>query len=182
MGGALAILRRTEAFVWALALSTLMLTAGCVRRHHQAQTQTQTDVTVLAADLPSAPDWAKPMIGQPLSTVAPAKAECQGYADRVATVYKGAHGGVSAIGWSWDPDSHKPLQRILMVDPTGAVVGAGQPGGEPRPDVVAARPGVVTTPNVGWVASTQVTSGQVKVYGLTNSGAACQIGVLSVRG
>jgi hypothetical protein len=176
----LAILRRTEAVAWALTLSALTLTAGCVRRHHQAQAQA--DVTVLSADLPAAPDWAKPIIGQPLATVASAKADCQGYADRVVTVYKGTHGGVSAIGWSWDPDSHKPVQRILMVDPTGTVVGAGQPGGEPRPDVVAARPGVVTTPNVGWVASTQVTSGQVKVYGLNDSGAACQIGVLSVRG
>ncbi len=137
---------------------------------------------MLAADLPAAPDWARPMIGQPLSAVAAAKAQCEGYADRVVTVYKGVHGGVRAIGWSWDPDSHKPLQHILVVDPTGTVVGAGQPGGEPRPDVVAARPGVVTTPDVGWVASTQVTSGQVRIYGLTGSGAACQIGVLSVRG
>ncbi len=176
----MAILHRTKAFVWALTLSTLPFTAACVRHNHQARAQA--DATVLSADLPAPPDWAKPMIGQPLSAVAPAKGQCEGYADRVATVYKGAHGGVSAIGWGWDPDSHKPLQRILVVDPTGTVVGAGQPGGEPRPDVVAARPGVITTPDVGWVASTQVMSGQVKVYGLTESGAACQIGVLSVQG
>jgi hypothetical protein len=137
---------------------------------------------MLAADLPAAPDWARLMIGRPLSVVASAKAQCRGYADRVATVYKGVHGGASVIGWSWDPDSHKPLQRILMVDPTGTVVGAGQPGGEPRPDVVAALPGIVTTADVGWVASTQVTSGQVRIYGLTEGGAACQIGVLSVQG
>lgn len=138
---------------------------------------------MLSTDVPAAPDWAKAMIGRPLSAIAPASAtaQCDGYADKVVAVYKGAHAGVGVMGWGWDILDHRPLEHVLVVDPSGVVVGAGELGGPERPDVVAARPAVVTTPDVGWIATAQVASGRVKIYGLTEAGGSCQIGVLGVK-
>ncbi|MGC1301847.1 MAG: hypothetical protein WA840_05680 [Caulobacteraceae bacterium] len=135
----------------------------------------------MSIDTPSPPDWARPLIGQQLPSTEAATTQCDGFVDKIATVYKGARPGVGLVGWGWDVQAHKPLQRFLVVDPSDTVIGAGHASGQLRPDVETARAGVVTTPQVGWQATAQITSGQVKVYGLTDSGAPCLVGTLAVR-
>jgi len=139
----------------------------------------KSDTTVLSTDLPPAPTWATALLGKPAPAAAP-NAQCLGYADRVVANYKGARSGVTLAGWSWDVDAHKPFSRIIIVEPSGTVIGAGSAGGDPRPDVMAAKAGVVTTPQSGWIATAAVTSGAIKAFGLTDAGETCAIGGLKV--
>ncbi|MHB1872369.1 MAG: OmpA/MotB family protein [Steroidobacteraceae bacterium] len=87
--------------------------------------------------LPPYPTWAAGMIGKPLTSVFPQEtSRCWGYVDGVTLKYAGKPAGDRFFGWGYDMMVHKPVGRVLLVDRTGRIVGAGS-GGFVRPDVPA---------------------------------------------
>ncbi len=87
--------------------------------------------------LPPYPVWAAAMIGKPLAGVFPKKtSRCWGYLDGVAVKYAGKPSGDEFFGWGYDMTVNQPVSRVLLVDRTGRIVGAGH-GGYLRPDVPA---------------------------------------------
>ena len=129
---------------------------------------------------PAPPTWAAGYIGKPLAEVFPDQnGQCIGNTDNVNLRYSGASPGVRVEGWGWVPAAKAPVQRVLLVDEHGKVVGAGETG-KPRPDVTAARKDI-TSPTTGWQAVTAQTSGGVYAYGLMPDGKQlCRLGHLSL--
>lgn len=124
---------------------------------------------------PAAPDWARPMIGKPMTAFVSQSAACQGAVDRAEP--RGPS-GVTVHGWGWDPAAQTAPARVILTDRSGRIVGAGQ-GGAPRPDVPAALPAVPDA-DTGWSAEARRTHGPVRAYGLVaGGGAACLIGELA---
>ncbi len=126
--------------------------------------------------LPDPPAWSQPFVGRPLSqghVLAPDEA-CAGMAEQVEIRYRGPRPGSRLLGWGWDGIGRAPVAGVLITDPDGLVVGAGE-SGLARPDVPAARSDV-TSGATGWWALTTRTEGPVEVYGVLADGRACLLG------
>lgn len=128
--------------------------------------------------MPALPAWAKDYIGKPLANLFPGEMKpCVGNTDNVEQTYGGAAPGVQIVGWGWDPATRAPIARVLLVDITGLVAGAGETG-IARPDVNKVKP-EITSPTTGWAAYTSRTMGPVDAYGLVDGGKAiCRLGHL----
>jgi hypothetical protein len=125
--------------------------------------------------LPEPPEWLTVLLGRNYAQALPEKAPCIGNTDVVGLRYDGASPGTQIIGWGWDPTTTAPVQRVIIVDGAGTIVGGGQTG-LARPDVTAARP-EVTSPTTGWSATTTLTKGAVDTYGIVANGrGACFLG------
>jgi hypothetical protein len=130
--------------------------------------------------LPATPEWAAGYMGKKLAEVFPDQSgQCIGNTDLVNLHYNGATPGVRVEGWGWAPAAKAAVQRVLLVDEAGEVVGAGE-SGKPRPDVTAARKDI-TSPTTGWQAVTAKTTGGVYAFGLMPDGKQlCRLGHLSL--
>jgi hypothetical protein len=118
--------------------------------------------------LPANPEWLTVLLGRKAGEAMPAKGACIGNTDVIEMRYEGASPGTKIIGWGWDTELKAPVQRVVLVDGSGAIVGGGETGLD-RPDVPSARP-EVTSPAVGWAAITPMTKGAVDTYGITTGG------------
>ena len=128
-----------------------------------------------AAALPPLPAWGKDMIGKAQSALFPPEFKtCLGNTDNVEQKYAD---GVKIVGWGWDPAAKAPIARVILVDITGLVAGAGETG-LTRPDVPAAKP-EVTSNTTGWAALTSRTTGPVDTFGILADGKSlCVLGHL----
>lgn len=80
-----------------------------------------------------------------------------------------------AKGWGWDVKARRTFSRVVLVDGSGQVLGIGL-SGMPRPDVSKAV-SEVRDGRAGWIALIRQGAGpEVTAYGLTEAGAACELG------
>ena len=127
-----------------------------------------------AGGTPPAPAWAQALIGKNLRAAFPKTGICRGNTDIVQRQYAGAPAGVQIHGWGWDTARKARVDRVLLVDATLRIVGAGE-GGISRTDVPTALP-EVTDPNSGWNANIAVTKGPLDGYGVTGDDSVCVLG------
>jgi hypothetical protein len=130
----------------------------------------------LAGPLPPLPAWAGPYMYQPLSAAFTAQTgNCVGNAERVVRRYAGPPAGAMVAGWGWDTAGKRRIERVILVDPTQRIVGAGE-GGLVRADVPRGRPDIAD-PQTGWRGVTSQLWGGVEAYGLVDGGrAVCPLG------
>jgi hypothetical protein len=121
-------------------------------------------------------------LGQSIDALAPVLADdqCQGSFDTQDTLAerRGSAAGdapefaVRAKGWAWIDGG--PARWLVLTDSQGIVVGLGR-SVDPRPDVVAAVPGVDQL-ETGWVAHGWVAGGQqIRAYAVDRRGAPCRL-------
>lgn len=130
--------------------------------------------------LPPPPEWAAGYLGKTLAEAFPDQSgQCIGNTDDVDLHYRGATPGLRVEGWGWIPAAKAPVERVVLVDEGGVIVGAGE-SGKARPDVPAARK-EITSQNTGWQAATAKISGGVNAYGLMPGGKqVCRLGHLTL--
>ncbi|HEY3797686.1 MAG TPA: hypothetical protein VGL58_04980 [Caulobacteraceae bacterium] len=134
-------------------------------------------VTLITPDSrPALPAWAALYMGKAVKTALPQVASCAGNLDIVTARYEGANAGAKVIGWGWDTAAAKAVDKVVLVDAAGLVVGAGE-GGLSRPDVPQHSP-TVTSPNTGWAAIAGMKTGAVDAFGVINGQARCPLGHL----
>ncbi len=114
------------------------------------------------------------MLGKPLRDIFPATGLCKGNTDIVQKVYSGLPAGVQLHGWGWDLAKKARIERVVLVDKSYRIVGAGE-GGVARSDVPVSIP-EITDPATGWNADIAVKSGPLDVYGLTGDDSICVLG------
>lgn len=124
--------------------------------------------------VPPGPDWASAVMGKTLRDAYPKTGICKGNTDIVQKTYAGQPAGVQIHGWGWDNAAKARVERVVLVDKTFKIVGAGQ-GGAARPDVPRSVP-EVTDPNSGWNADAPVTAGPLDAYGVLADGSICVLG------
>ncbi|WP_337185062.1 hypothetical protein [Phenylobacterium sp.] len=129
---------------------------------------------VAPSPTPPAPEWAKPLLGQALQTALPKTGACKGNTDVVQQTYAGDPAGVQIHGWGWDAARKARVERVVLTDAEGRIVGAGAGGGE-RPDVPAAL-AEVTDGQTGWNADAPVSHGPLLAYGVLADDTACVLG------
>ncbi len=134
-----------------------------------------------ATPLPALAEWITPYLGQPMATAFPTGTNtCRGFVDSVDTRYSGDPAGVSILGWGWDNAGKRALDKILITDDAGIVVGGGSAGVE-RKDVSAAFPGVVTSDLVGFNALAKITAGSAHAYGVDETNkSVCLLGAVAL--
>lgn len=114
------------------------------------------------------PGW----VGRPLSAVGQAApGACIGFIDAFDPAPAGAAWRLS--GWAWDTAAAAPVQRLVVADGDGRVVGLAR-GGRSRPDVPKALK-QVRTDLVGW-SGTSTRGGPVSVHAVLEDGRTCEIG------
>jgi hypothetical protein len=124
---------------------------------------------------PGPAPWAKDILGKSPREVFPRTDLCVGNADKVEHKYAGPPAGASVIGWGWDVARKVRIQKVILVDASYKIVGAGI-GGFPRPEVPKASPDVLD-PRTGWRAHTLSTAGPLDAYGVLADGASiCPLG------
>lgn len=128
---------------------------------------------------PDLPTWSSAYLGKPSREVLPQAGACIGNLDGVMTKYVGPKPGTKVQGWAWDPVRAKRVDRVVLVDSTGKIVGVGE-GGFERPDVPQARASV-TSGVTGWRATTQLTSGAVDALGIIDAKTSCPLGHIELR-
>lgn len=125
---------------------------------------------------PAAPPWASELMGRKLNLSSTSPTECTGNLDGVRPSETGA--GRVVFGWGWDVAAKVSIARIVLVDPAGVVVAAGE-GGSPRGDVPRARP-EINDPNTGWNVEIGDRVGPLDAYGLlSGEGRPCRLGHLA---
>lgn len=136
--------------------------------------RSKSKVTVVEP-LPPLPDWSRGLIGQELNGRFPQRAPCLGNLDAVRTRYLGEPEGVTIVGWAWDPQAKAAPSRVLLVDDSLLIRGAGVSGAL-RPNVPKAVP-EVTSPNVGWEARAARLVGPLDAWGVLADGkTVCRLG------
>jgi hypothetical protein len=131
----------------------------------------------LIQPLPALPDWSRPLLGQPLRGPFPNKGgkRCLGNVDAVRVRYLGEPGGVMIVGWAWDTLDKAPPARVILVDDSLLIRGAGVTGSA-RPGVPKALP-EVTTDKVGWEALVPRQVGPLDAFGVMADGkTVCRLG------
>lgn len=126
------------------------------------------------AGVPAAPEWAVGVMGKTLREAYPKTGLCKGNTDIVQKTYSGQPAGVQIHGWGWETGKKARVERVVLVDRTFKIVGAGA-GGVARADVPTAVP-EVTDPNSGWNADAPVTAGPLDAYGVLEDGSICVLG------
>lgn len=151
-----------------LMLAALALVAAC----DEPKQRDRAPAAPPQAAAPAAAAWAAGLEGQAVATVFPGAFVCQAYVDGPT---ERAAGRVTIVGWAWVPAKGAGASRIVVADNTGKIVGFGE-GGQPRPDVSAAVK-EITSPDVGFQASTSVTSGAVTLFAVDpEAKTACKLG------
>lgn len=124
---------------------------------------------------PGIAQWAKGLLGKSPREVFPKTGLCTGNTDLVEHKYAGPPAGSAVIGWGWDVANKTRIQKVILVDASYKIVGAGV-GGLPRPDVPQGSP-EVPDPQTGWRAHTSSTTGPLDAYGILADGVSiCPLG------
>lgn len=123
--------------------------------------------------------WAAPLIGKSPREAFPRNGVCIGNADVASPAGKSKGPAArSVIGWGWDVAAKAPVTRVILVDASYRIVGAGD-GGQPRPDVQKVRPEFGGTS--GWRADTNLPRGGVDAFGVVGDGTGiCPLGHLTL--
>jgi hypothetical protein len=148
-----------------VAISLLFIIWRTLNRS-DTSTKANQKIAITQDPMPPYPGWAGAFLGKPVHEFFPKLGNCVGNTDLVIQKFAGNPPGSQIIGWGWDSASARPLQRVVLVDASQRIVGAGE-GGSERPDVPARRP-EITTSKVGWQALVGLSSGTVEVYGVTS--------------
>lgn len=170
----------TRATAVRLALAALLVT-GCARPDW---TNPETSKGSRALPAPSArkalpvdpgpappvPAWALAAMGKPLHAVFPRDGVCMGNTDGILRLHAGEPRGARIVGWGWEPAVKAPVPRVVVVDASGVIVGAGETG-QNRPDVPRAVP-AITSLTTGWEAVSYSTTGKVSLFGVIERGRA----------
>lgn len=131
--------------------------------------------TTVVERLPALPDWSRALVGQSLNGLFPYRAPCLGNLDAVRARYLGQPEGVAIVGWAWDPAAKAAPPRVLLVDDSLLIRGAGVSGAA-RPNVPKAVP-AVTSPDVGWIAHAPRLVGPLDAWGVLADGkTVCKLG------
>ena len=157
-------------------VTTLALSACDKPKDRHPQTPAASPAAAAKAPgLPPLPAWSKDMIGKAKAELFPGEPKpCLGNTDNVEQKFAD---GVRIVGWGWDPAARAPIARVILVDITGLIAGAGE-SGLTRPDVPAAKP-EVTSNTTGWAALTSRTTGPVDTFGILADGKSlCVLGHL----
>jgi hypothetical protein len=125
-------------------------------------------VPTKAEPVPEPPAWAAAHLGKNLRAQFPKTGICKGNTDIVDVRFTGDPAGVQLLGWAWDVPKKARVGRVVLVDKSMNIVGAGE-GGAPRPDVPPAMP-EIADPNTGWTAVTKLTAGPLDAYGIVGDG------------
>lgn len=131
----------------------------------------------LIQPLPALPDWARPLLGQPLRGPFPTDGgkRCLGNVDAVRVRYLGEPNGVMIVGWAWDTVARAAPAHVILVDDSLLIRGAGVTGSE-RPGVPKARK-EVRSANVGWEAVVPRQVGPLDAFGVLADGkTVCRLG------
>jgi len=140
--------------------------------------QNQAKFTVVKP-MPPLPDWGQAVLGKSLKGLFPSRAPCIGNVDAVRTRYLGVPEGVTVVGWAWDPQTKAAPPRVLLVDDSFLIRGAGVTGAL-RPGVPKARPDI-TSPNVGWEALAPRVVGSLDAWGVLADGkTVCRLGHIAL--
>ncbi len=126
------------------------------------------------------PDYAAelvPLVGQDFASLFPAVTEdCVGHLDGVSEYYGADRPGVRAGGWGFNLGEGSTFPLFVATDVSGIIQGGGV-GNIPRPDVIAARPGEITSEDSGYEVLVGISSGPVTVYGIeAGTNEACRVG------
>jgi hypothetical protein len=149
------------------ALAALAL-AGCDKPKDRTPKTDPATATAAppAGALPALPEWSQAMIGKAKADLFPGEMKpCKGNTDNVDKTFAD---GVRVVGWAWDPATQEPVPRVILVDVTGLVAGAGETG-IARPDVNRVVP-EIKSPATGWSALTSRTTGPLETYGIIDGG------------
>lgn len=132
-------------------------------------------IPAVAGPTPPPPAWATAVIGKGLREAYRKTGICKGNTDIVQQTYSGDPPGVQIHGWGWDLGANARVRRVVLVDVSYRIVGAGE-GGAPRPDVLAVLPELGDA-NIGWNADAPLTKGALDAYGVVGDGdAVCPLG------
>ncbi len=113
-------------------------------------------------------------MGRPMAAVARAGGVCQGAIDFAARAPNDQR-GLRVTGWAWDLEDDERIERLLIVDAAGRIVGLGS-GGSYRPDVDDVIPAVDHVAS-GWRGFAAGNPGEpLSVFGLVGNKRACLIG------
>ena len=128
--------------------------------------------------MPPYPAWAAEVMGKPVRELFPKTSECVGNTDLVTMKFEGNPPGVQLIGWGWDAEAARPVQRVVLADAGQRIVGVGEVTSD-RPDVTERRP-EVTSQRTGWQALVGLRSGKVDAYGVTSQPqTVCNLGAIT---
>jgi hypothetical protein len=162
-----------------VAAVALLLVSACDKaKERDVAAPAAAPAPIAAEPLPGQPAWFAGVAGKTLvEAFSAAEGSCVGNTDNVEVRYAG---GVKIVGWGWDPKAKAPVSRVVVVDGSGKIVGGGE-SGLGRPDVIAARPGEVTSPTTGWSAIVPLAKGPVDAFGVVADGkATCRLGHLEI--
>lgn len=117
------------------------------------------------------------LVGQDFASLFPAVTEdCVGHLDGVSEYYGADRPGVRAGGWAFNLGEKSTFPLFVATDVSGVIQGGGV-GNIPRPDVIAARPGEITSEDSGYEVLVGISSGPVTVYGIeAGTNEACRVG------
>ena len=103
---------------------------------------------------------------------------CIGNFDSVEKQFSGGVSPGSHVnGWAWDRNNLKPVERIVLTDESGKIIGLAQ-SDQQRPDVSALYPEVRQN-NVGWNGYLRSFKGRSTAYAVVENGQAiCRLGSL----
>lgn len=182
--------RRAGGFALLATATASLLVAGCGRPQWagsekapdtapRASSPTVSSAPHAVKDGPSISHWAVDLLGRNPRSVFARNGVCVGNTDRVIEKYTGSFAGAKIAGWGWDVATKRHVQRVILVDQTYTIVGAGD-GGLSRADVPRVRP-EITDGETGWNATTRMTSGPLDAYGVVGNGTAiCPLGHLEL--
>ena len=162
-----------------LLILTLVLAAGasgCSKHDKDERHDASTEVTgVSAQPLPPMPAWSKDMIEKPVIDVFHNTTKaCRGALDIVKVSYTGTPQGVQIAGWAWDDTAKAPTPRVIFLDDSDLIVGAGETTMN-RPDVQKVLPDV-TSAAIGWLGEVDQKRGNVRAMAILKDGSICQVG------
>ncbi|MBL8553558.1 MAG: hypothetical protein JNL41_04710 [Phenylobacterium sp.] len=182
---------RTSSFLIAPALAGLLALAACdqPKFRDKGDSATAPSAAAPAADaapkarvipskaepVPGPPEWAKGVMGKNLRAAYPKTGICKGNTDIVDVKFTGDPAGTQLLGWGWDVPNKVRVAKVVLVDKSLNIVGAGG-GGVERLDVPQALP-EITDKMTGWTAVTRLTAGPLDAYGVVGDGdAVCVLG------
>ena len=162
-----------------IAVTAALCLSACDKAADRTPSIAKSPTPVAGPEVPvppgvhAVPAWAVGLMGKTFKDAYPgAPGDCLGNTDAINGK---TDAGTEILGWGWDSAAAAVASRILLVEATGAIVGAGETG-LPREDVSKAMP-QVTSKTPGWSAFTTATAGEIKAYGLIAAGkSVCPLG------
>lgn len=126
----------------------------------------------LSVFAPAYVEW----MGRPLASTVRLSApdRCRGFLDDAVLQGDGPGRYATARGWAWDAVDRRRIDRVLLVDETGRIVGFGR-GPLRRSDVPRGTGGAVPDRRVGWAGHAAASGGTLRAFGLVSSDEVCAL-------